>query len=117
MACLNAKLLPIPGSPSSTRQGWSDVDLAHGTLSYVQRKTGKQVTVPLHPELQAGLEKIATSDKPQLFVIPGMADKGPGGRHGLSESFKALVRKAGLFRNSACESWPGMGLFQHGHRP
>ena len=25
-----------------------------------------------------------------------MADKGPGGRHGLSESFKAIVRKAGL---------------------
>jgi integrase len=28
--------------------------------------------------------------------MPGMADKGPGGRHGLSESSKALVRKAGL---------------------
>jgi integrase len=28
--------------------------------------------------------------------MPGMADKGPGGRHGLSESFKRIVRKSGL---------------------
>jgi len=28
--------------------------------------------------------------------MPGMADKGPGGRHGLSEGFKRIVRNAGL---------------------
>jgi integrase len=28
--------------------------------------------------------------------MPGMASKGPGGRHGLSEGFKRIVRKAGL---------------------
>jgi integrase len=78
------------------RLEWKDIDLANEVLSYVQRKTGKLVHVPLHPELQAWLEKSATSDKPQIFVMPGMADKGPGGRHGLSESFKTLVRKAGL---------------------
>ncbi len=69
------------------RMEWKDVDLAAGVLSYVQRKTGKLVHVPLHPELQICLEKLAISDKPQIFVMPGMADKGPGGRHGLSESF------------------------------
>ena len=78
------------------RLEWKDIDLANEVLSYVQRKTGKLVHVPLHPELQAWLEKSATSDKPQIFVMPDMADKGPGGRHGLSESFKTLVRKAGL---------------------
>jgi integrase len=42
------------------------------------------------------LDRLASTDKPEIFVMPGMADKGPGGRHGLSESFKKIVRKAGL---------------------
>lgn len=33
---------------------------------------------------------------PAPFVMPDMADRKPGGRKGLSESFKAIVRKAGL---------------------
>ncbi|HWX22426.1 MAG TPA: tyrosine-type recombinase/integrase [Candidatus Binatia bacterium] len=78
------------------RLAWKDVDLTQGTLTYIQRKTGKAVTIPLHPELQTHLEKLASTDKPEIFVMPGMADKGPGGRHGLSESFKGIVRKAGI---------------------
>src|SRR5262249_26668483 len=75
---------------------WKDVDLTAGTLTYVQRKTGKQVAIPLHSEVQSCLERLASTDRPEVFVMPGMADKGPGGRHGLSESFKRIVRKAGL---------------------
>jgi len=75
---------------------WKDIDLSAGVLTYVQRKTGKKVAVPLHAELQSWLEQIASTDKPDIFIMPGMSEKGPGGRHGLSESFKGLVRKAGL---------------------
>ncbi len=73
---------------------WSSLDSANGTLTYVQRKTGKKVTIPLHPDLQAHLQQLPSSD--EKFIMPGMADKGPGGRHGLSESFKKIMRKAGL---------------------
>lgn len=75
---------------------WSTVDLAKGTLIYRQGKTGKEVAIPLHPDLQRQLEKLASTDKPERFIMPGMADKGPGGRHGLSEGFKRIVRNAGL---------------------
>jgi integrase len=75
---------------------WKDVDLTKGTLSYVQRKTGEEVTIPLHPELLSCLEQLASTDNPVVLIMPGMANKGPGGRHGLSESFKAIVRKAGV---------------------
>jgi integrase len=75
---------------------WKDVDLTKGTLSYIQRKTAQEVTIPLHPELQSCLEQLASTDKPEVFIMPGMANKGPGGRHGLSESFKGIVRKAGV---------------------
>jgi len=78
------------------RVTWPDVDLGEGTLTYTQAKTGEKVTVPLHSELQAHLEKLAGTDKPELFIMPHMANLKSGGRHGLSESFKRIMRKAGL---------------------
>ncbi|HEV7924501.1 MAG TPA: tyrosine-type recombinase/integrase [Verrucomicrobiae bacterium] len=78
------------------RMEWHSVDLAKGVLTYTQGKTGGTVTVPIHPDLDAQLSKLARSDKPEKFIMPSMADKGPGGRHGLSESFKAIMRKAGV---------------------
>jgi integrase len=78
------------------RMEWPAVDLAKGVLTYTQGKTGNAVAVPLHPELEAHLNALAASDKPEKFIMPGMADKGPGGRHGLSESFRGIMRKAGV---------------------
>jgi len=78
------------------RMEWQSVDFAKGTLTYTQGKTGLTVPLPLHPALDAHLNTLATSDRAERFIMPGMADKGPGGRHGLSESFKAIMRKAGV---------------------
>jgi len=78
---------------------WDAVDLTAGTLTYRQAKAGKSakaVTVPLHPDLSAHLEKLASSDKAETFISPHMAGLKPGGRHGLSEGFKRIVTKAGL---------------------
>ena len=72
------------------------MDLAKAVATFQQGKTGKPVTVPLHADLQAHLEHLAANDPEKKFVMPGMADRGPGGRHGLSEVFKRIVRKAGL---------------------
>jgi integrase len=78
------------------RMEWSGVDLAQGTLTYFQHKTRKRITIPLHGDLHAHLEQLASTDAPEKFIMPGMAEKGPGGRHGLSEGFKRIARKAGL---------------------
>lgn len=78
------------------RIGWEGVDLAVGTLTYTQAKTGHKLTVPLHADLQAHLEGLAGNDKPQVFVMPHMASLKPGGRHGLSEGFKRVMKAAGL---------------------
>lgn len=78
------------------RVAWEDVDLVGGSLAYTQAKTGLKLTVPLHPDLLTHLEALAGTDKPAPFVMPDMADRKPGGRKGLSESFKAIVRRAGL---------------------
>ena len=66
------------------------------TLTYTQAKTGAKVTIPLHPDLLARLNKLAGTDKPEIFIMPHMANLRPGGRHGLSETFKKIMRKAGV---------------------
>jgi integrase len=76
---------------------WDAVDFAAGTLTYTPQKTGGEpVMIPMHPELHAHLESLATSDKPERFVMPHMSGLKSGGRHGLSESFKNLMRKTGV---------------------
>jgi len=75
---------------------WADVDMSAGTLTFTQAKTGEKVTVPLHSDLLAHLETLAGTDKPDVFIMPHMAGLKPGGRHGLSEGFKRIMRKAGL---------------------
>jgi integrase len=71
-------------------------DSPRNTQNFFEGKNQKQIVLPLHPELTAHLERIATSDKPQRYITPHMAELGPGGRHGLSEGFKRIVEKAGL---------------------
>jgi integrase len=79
-----------------TRIEWENVDLVKGTLKYFEGKNQKEILMPLHPDLAAHLETLAVSDKPQKHLTPEMAQLGPGGRHGLSEGFKRIAKKAGL---------------------
>src|ERR1039458_6119755 len=95
------------------RMQWEGVDLGEGTLTFTQTKTGAKVTAPLHPDLLARINKLAETDKPEIFILPGMANLRPGGRHGLSEGFKRIMRKAGLDlqtvkgcgRGLSCPAW------------
>lgn len=72
------------------------VDLTAGTLTFWVHKSRKLTVTPLHPELQERLERLASTDEASRYILPGMADQRSGGRHGLSEAFKAIMRKAGL---------------------
>ena len=66
------------------------------SITYLQAGTGEKVTVPLHPDLAAHLGTLTGTDKPEVFITPPLAGLKPGGWHGLSESFKRIMRKAGL---------------------
>jgi integrase len=78
------------------RMQWDGVDLTAETLTYTQAKTGAKVTVPLHPDLVARLNKLAGTDKPDVFIMPLLAARRTSGRRGLSETFKKIMRKAGV---------------------
>ena len=78
------------------RMQWEGVDLAGETLTYTQAKTGAKVTGAHHPDLMARLNKLAGTDKPEIFILPQLASQRTSGRRGLSEAFKKIMRKAGL---------------------
>lgn len=78
------------------RLQWDGVDLTAETLTYTQAKTGAKVTVPLHRSLLARLNKLAGTDKPDVFIMPKLASQRTSGRRGLSETFKKIMRKAGV---------------------
>jgi integrase len=78
------------------RMQWDGVDLGEGTLTYTQAKTGAKVFTPLHPDLLAALNKRAGTDKPEVFIMPAIAAQRGSGRRGLSETFKKIMRKAGV---------------------
>ena len=56
------------------RMQWDGVDLAGETLTYTQAKTGAKVTAPLHPDLLARLNKLAGTDKPEVFILPQLGE-------------------------------------------
>jgi integrase len=74
---------------------WASVDLVGGVIFYSQGKTGARVEVPIHPELEEHLLKIA-GDNPTGFLCPKLGQVKISGRRGLSKQFGDLMAKAGL---------------------
>ena len=74
---------------------WENVDLTGGVITYEQRKTGKPVTAPLHPDLKDHLLKLA-GDNPRAPLCPALQKRSVGGRKGLSVSFTNIMRDAGI---------------------
>lgn len=74
---------------------WASVDLAEGVIFYNQGKTGARVEVPIHPELEEHLLKIA-GDSPTGFLCPKLGRVKISGRRGLSRQFADLMAKVGL---------------------
>jgi integrase len=93
---------------------WRGVDLTAGTLTTTMQKTGKKVTLPLHPDLLAHLEKLAGTDAPDTFVLPTLANQHHGGRMGLSRSFLELMRQAGLAAEDASGNKRSFHSLRHG---
>ena len=74
---------------------WEHVHPEEGVIVYQQQKTGKKVVVPMHYHVIEHLKHLSQYGT-EGFLCPKLATKGPGGKHGLSEGFKRIVRKAGI---------------------
>jgi len=76
--------------------GWNAIDLPAKAITYRAKKTGKLVTIPIHPELENYLLELAAPDSGKAFVFPKLAGRSTGGRSGLSMTFSRIMAQAGV---------------------
>jgi len=76
---------------------WSDLDLDNGLVTFTERKTGREAVIGLHSDFEHWLlESKGTTDDPNGFVFPTLANRNGAGRNGLSKGFERLMNKAGI---------------------
>ncbi len=73
---------------------WRAIEWSNKIIRFTASKTGKAVTLPLHPQLERELLKNAGVGNAPMF--PALAGKGTGGKHGLSGRFNAIMEKAAV---------------------
>ena len=74
---------------------WENVFPEKGVICYTQRKTGKQVVVPMHYHVIEHLSYLSTFGTTGP-MCPKMSKLKPSGKTGLSQSFIKIVRRAGI---------------------
>jgi integrase len=52
------------------RLTWGDINLAEKTITFVQRKTGSSVQIPIHQDLYEYLLKLPRSNRPKKTGLP-----------------------------------------------
>lgn len=80
---------------------WANVDTVAGEIRLRQgkgkrKKKKADIVIPIHTALAAHLEALPAGDNPNAFLAPKLARTGGGGKSGLSEQFKRLMRRAGI---------------------
>jgi integrase len=76
---------------------WSNLDLENGLVTFTERKTGRKAVIGIHPDFEQWLlEPNGTTEDPEGFVFPTLANRGGGGGNGLSKGFERLMNKAGI---------------------
>lgn len=73
---------------------WSAIDLKAQLVRFTPAKTGGELAIPLHPELERHLLKSPGIGK--AFLFPTLAGKGTGGKTGLSGHFAEIMARAGI---------------------
>lgn len=80
---------------------WKSVDLANGLLSFTPEKTSHsttptKITIPIAKTLSEYLIGLPSSDDPNAYLFPTLAERKTGGHNGLSRQFLHLLEDAEL---------------------
>jgi integrase len=73
---------------------WRNVDRTTKVVRFHQRKTGQEITIPLHPSLEQYFLTSSAPDDEKAFVFPALANHDEGGRNGLSKQFGEILANA-----------------------
>jgi integrase len=75
---------------------WSAVDSDNGVLTFQERKGDKRVVVGLHPDVEDWIACQPGRDDTEGYLFPALANRGGGGRNGLSKAFGRIMDRAGV---------------------
>jgi integrase len=75
---------------------WENINWDASTIKYTQAKTGKTGEVPIHFDLDDHLDYDGSRPQKSGFICPKLAARTVGGKHGLSNSFIRLMKRAGV---------------------
>jgi integrase len=78
------------------RLTWSSIDLDERSITFIQKKTGAKIKVPVHPELVEFLLSRSVPDDGRKPVFPKLYHLRGSGKTGLSMGFKRLMERAGI---------------------
>src|SRR5262249_39852776 len=73
---------------------WSAIDFSAKLINFTTSKTKKQVTMPLHSDLEQHLLESPGIGK--AFLFPSLAERSTGGKNGLSGQFARVMARAGI---------------------
>jgi integrase len=88
---------------------WDNIDLLSKTISFVQKKTGASVQIPVHQDLYEYFMELPKPDHPHKPVFQKLFNKPGAGKSGLSMSFKRLMARAGIDDGVAREKGGKLG--------
>ena len=77
------------------RLTWDNLIPEHKVLLFRQAKTDKDVMLPIHADLLIHLNRLSRTGTVGP-LCRSLANKSQAGKHGLSEGFKRIVRRAGI---------------------
>ena len=89
----------------ATNFRWSNVDFGRKQIRFVPEKGRKQkeLTIPMHRDLEAYLLTLPSSDDADAFVCPSLGGVRAGDRAKLSKQFAAIMEAAGIDRRAGKE--------------
>ena len=75
---------------------WENINFTKKTVDFVAKKSNVRAVVPMTQLLEDHLDAIASTDDPNPFLCPTLAQKSTGGKTGLSRAFKQIMAEAGI---------------------
>lgn len=89
----------------ATNLRWSNLDYTAKQIRFIPEKSRKreELKIPMHPDLEAYLLTLPSSDKADGFLCPTLASVGAGNRPKLSKQFAAILEAAGIDRRAGQE--------------
>ncbi len=87
---------------------WGSIDPAERTITFIQKKTGGKIKIPIAEDLHNYLLSLQWSDNPKSPVFPTLYGKTSSGASGLSAAFGRLMKNAGIEQGAIRERGNGV---------